>query len=61
MPEVTGCGHMRLATAHKSYMRGVNLKIKLKYTENAGATASQLLNHNQYMKQYYSEYYNRDV
>ena len=64
MPKVTGCGHMRSATSHKSYMRDVHLKRKqrkLKYTEKAGAAASRLLNRNQYVKQYYSECYNRDV
>ena len=42
MSEVTGCGHTRLVAAHKSYMRGVHLKGKLKYTEKAGAVVSQL-------------------
>ena len=31
---------------------GVHLIRKLKHTENVGVVASQLLNHNQYMRQY---------
>ena len=61
-PVVTGCGHWRLAsTVDTYYMSGVQLKRKLKYTENAGVVASWLLHHDQYMRQYYSECYNRDM
>ena len=42
-------------------MRGVHLKRKLKYTEIAGVVAGWLLHHDQYMREYYSECYNRDV
>ena len=54
---VAACGHMRSAAtadyiAHWSYMRGVHLKRKLKYTENiVGVVADQLLHHHQYMRQ----------
>ena len=46
--KITGCDHNTLADtidyiAHRSYMRGVHLKIKLKYTEKAGVVASWLL------------------
>ena len=57
MPEVKGCGHVILAAAHRSYMKGVHLNRKLKYTEKAGVVAGQLLHHNRY----YSECYNRDI
>ena len=53
-----------MAVTHGSYFRGVHLKSKLKYTEKAGLVASWLLQYiiiNNYVKQYYSEYYNRDV
>ena len=42
-------------------MRGVHLKTKLKYTENGGVVAGWLLHCDQYVRQYYSECYNRDV
>ena len=64
MTEVTGCGYMRIAAAHGPYIRGVHLKRRLKYTEKAGVVASWPLQYiiiNNYVKQYYSEYYNRDV
>ena len=71
MTDLTGCGymriaavHMRIAASHRFYMIGVHLKRRLKYTEKAGVVASWLLQYiiiNNYVKQYYSEYYNRDV
>ena len=71
MTDLTGCGymripaaHMRIAASHRSYMIGVHLKRRLKYTEKAEVIASRLLQYiiiNNYVKQYYSEYYNRDV
>ena len=42
-------------------MRGVHLKMKLKCTVKDGVVASQLLHHDQYVRQYYSEHYNRGV
>ena len=64
MSEVTECGYMRIAAAHGSYIRGLHMKRRLKYTEKAGVVASRLLQYiiiNNYVKQYYSEYYNRDI
>ena len=40
-------------------MRGVQLKRELKYTEKAEVTASWLLHRDRYMREYYSEHYNR--
>ena len=76
MPKVSGCGQIRLAAAYRSYMRGIDLKRKLEYIDKAGLyqqlascyyTAIDnniivLCNTNiNYMKQYYSECYNRDI
>ena len=62
---VTGYGHIRLPTtitiAHRSYMRSVHLKRTLKYIEKASIVARRLLHHNQYMRQYYSEHYIKDI
>ena len=41
-------------------MRGVHLKRDLKYIKITGVVGSWLLHHNQYVRQYYSERYNRD-
>ena len=40
---VTSDWQLLLIIAHGTYMRGVHLKAKLKYTEKAGVVASQLL------------------
>ena len=42
-------------------MRSVHLKRTLKYIEKAGIVARWLLHRNQYMRQYYSEHYIRDI
>ena len=46
-------------------MRGVHLKRKLKYIKKAGVAAiciaAWLLHCNRYVRQYYSEHFNRDV
>ena len=61
--EVTGHAHTRLPLfiAYRPYMRGVHLKRKLKYTAKAGVLASWLLHCVWYVRQYFSECYNRDV
>ena len=59
-------GHEEVELWH---MRGpytyIHLNRKLKYTEKAVVVAryicSWLLHHNQYVRQYYSECYNRDI
>ena len=65
-PLITRCGHIRLATillitVRRSYIRAVHLNRKLKCAVKAGVVATSLLHGNQYMRQYYSEHYNRDV
>ena len=42
-------------------MRSVHLKRTLKCIEKAGIAARQLLYRNQYMRQYYSDHYIRDI
>ena len=47
---------------HKYYMSVVHLNESSNtYNEKAGMVASWLLHHDQYVKQYYREHYNRDV
>ena len=58
---VTRDYQLLLIVAHRYYIRGAQLKRKLKYTEKAGVVASWLLHHNQYVSQYCSECYNRDM
>ena len=61
---VTGCNCSRLAATvdhNLQVLKGIHLKRKLKYTEKAGLVASWLLDYNQYIRQYYSECYNRDI
>ena len=57
---VTQDKQLLLITAHRYYMRGEQLKRKLKHVEKV--VASWLQHHDRYihMRQYYSEHYNRD-